>query len=96
MIVLFLQLWIYISVFRSRTKIRLLTEELHRISNMLYAYTLQEKKIFKVYIWVYCLFVTFLAISLEVTLFQFWDDSSRAVQTAEFRINSCTLKKSIQ
>ncbi|GIY94377.1 hypothetical protein CEXT_369171 [Caerostris extrusa] len=44
LIVLFLQLWIYISVFRSRTKIRLLTEELHRISNMLRVYTLKKKE----------------------------------------------------
>ncbi|GIY94393.1 hypothetical protein CEXT_369271 [Caerostris extrusa] len=44
LIALFLQLWIYISVFRSRTKIRLVTEELNRISNTLRVYTLQKKR----------------------------------------------------
>ncbi|GIY47358.1 hypothetical protein CDAR_501901 [Caerostris darwini] len=44
LIVLFLQLWIYISVFRSRTRIRLLTEDLFRISNMLRVYTIQKRK----------------------------------------------------
>ncbi|GIY10940.1 hypothetical protein CEXT_219791 [Caerostris extrusa] len=39
-----LQLWICISVFRSRTKIRLLTEDLYRISNMLHAYTLRRRR----------------------------------------------------
>ncbi|GIY26603.1 hypothetical protein CDAR_41381 [Caerostris darwini] len=68
LIVLFLQLWIYISVFRSRTKIRLLTEELYRISNMLRVYTLQKKKMLKIYIWVYCLFVAFMTVFLEVTI----------------------------
>ncbi|GIY03045.1 uncharacterized protein CDAR_511461 [Caerostris darwini] len=67
--VLFLQLWIYISVFRSRTKIRMLTEELNRISNMLRVYTLQKTKTLKIYIWVYCLFVTFMTVFLEMTLF---------------------------
>ncbi|GIY26627.1 hypothetical protein CEXT_8001 [Caerostris extrusa] len=57
LIVLSLQLWIYISMFRSRTKIRLLTEDLYRISNMLHAHTLQKKKMLKICIWLYCLFV---------------------------------------
>ncbi|GIY10943.1 hypothetical protein CEXT_219821 [Caerostris extrusa] len=48
LMVLCLQLWIYISVFRSRTKIRLLTEDLYRISNMLHAYTRQKKKMMKI------------------------------------------------
>ncbi|GIY10933.1 uncharacterized protein CEXT_219741 [Caerostris extrusa] len=69
MIVVFLQLWIYVSVYRSRTKFRLLTEELHRISNMLRVYTLKTKKMLKIYIWVYCLFVTFMTVFLEATLF---------------------------
>ncbi|GIY94398.1 hypothetical protein CEXT_369311 [Caerostris extrusa] len=69
LIVLFLHLWIYISMFRSRTKIRQRMEELHRISNMMCVYTLKTKKIFKVCICLYCLFMTFLAIFLEVTLF---------------------------
>ncbi|GIY94408.1 hypothetical protein CEXT_369381 [Caerostris extrusa] len=42
--VMFLQVWIYISVFRSRTRIRQLTEELFKISNMLHVYTIQKKK----------------------------------------------------
>ncbi|GIY03043.1 uncharacterized protein CDAR_511451 [Caerostris darwini] len=69
LIVLYLQLWIYISVFRSRTRIRPLTEDLYRISNMLHAYTIQKKKILKINIWVYCLFVTFVAVFFEMTLF---------------------------
>ncbi|GIY94410.1 hypothetical protein CEXT_369401 [Caerostris extrusa] len=69
LIVLFLQLWIYISVFRSRTRIRLLTEELFKISNMLRVYTIQKKKLLKIYIWVYCSFVTFVTVFFEVTFF---------------------------
>ncbi|GIY47371.1 hypothetical protein CDAR_501971 [Caerostris darwini] len=44
LIVVFLQLWIYISMFRSRTKIRQLTEELHRISNMMCVYYSRQRK----------------------------------------------------
>ncbi|GIY94386.1 hypothetical protein CEXT_369221 [Caerostris extrusa] len=54
--VLCLQLWIYISMFRSRTNIQMLTEDLCRISNMLHARTLQ-KKTMKICIWLYGLFV---------------------------------------
>ncbi|GIY67926.1 uncharacterized protein CDAR_619921 [Caerostris darwini] len=68
-IVLCLQLWIYISMFRSRTKIRLLTEDLYRISNMLHARTLQ-KKMMKICIWLYGLFVISGAAFLEVTIFR--------------------------
>ncbi|GIY56696.1 uncharacterized protein CDAR_126631 [Caerostris darwini] len=68
--VLSLQLWIYISVFRSRNKIRLLTEDLYRISNMPHAYTLQKKKMMKIHIWMYCLFVILGMVFLEVTFFR--------------------------
>ncbi|GIY67924.1 uncharacterized protein CDAR_619901 [Caerostris darwini] len=61
-----LQMWICISVFQSRSKIRLLTEDLYRISNMLHAYTLQEKKMMKIHIWMYCLFVILGTVFLEV------------------------------
>ncbi|GIY94392.1 hypothetical protein CEXT_369261 [Caerostris extrusa] len=69
LIVLFLQLWISICVFRSRARIRLLTEELYRISNMLHVYTIQKKKMLKIFIWVYCLFVTCVTVFLAVTVF---------------------------
>ncbi|GIY94400.1 uncharacterized protein CEXT_369331 [Caerostris extrusa] len=69
LIVAFLQLWIYISVFRSRTKIRLLTEELFKISNMLRVFTIQKKKMLKIYISMYCSFVAFMTVFFEVTLF---------------------------
>ncbi|GIY07661.1 hypothetical protein CDAR_216681 [Caerostris darwini] len=68
-IVLCLQLWIYISMFRSRTKIRMLTENLYRISNMLHAHTLQ-KKMMKICIWLYGLFVISGTAFLEVTIFR--------------------------
>ncbi|GIY52836.1 uncharacterized protein CDAR_432651 [Caerostris darwini] len=65
----FLQLWISICVFRSRARIRLLTKELDRISNMLHVYTIQKKKMLKIFIWVYCLFVTSVTVFLAVTVF---------------------------
>ncbi|GIY67916.1 hypothetical protein CDAR_619831 [Caerostris darwini] len=70
LMVLCLQLWIYISVFQSRTRIRMLTEDLYRISNMLHAYTLQKKKMMKIHIWMYCLFVILGMTFLEVTFFR--------------------------
>ncbi|GIX70053.1 hypothetical protein CEXT_10451 [Caerostris extrusa] len=70
LVVLSLELWIYIGVFRSRTKIRLLTEDLYRISNMLHAYTLQKKKMMKIYIWMYGLFVILGTAFFEVTFFK--------------------------
>ncbi|GIY38491.1 hypothetical protein CDAR_39261 [Caerostris darwini] len=69
LIVLFLQLWNYICVFRSRASIQLLTEDLYRISNMLRVYTIQKKKMLRIYIWLYCLFVISLTVVFEVTLF---------------------------
>ncbi|GIY47362.1 uncharacterized protein CDAR_501921 [Caerostris darwini] len=69
LIVLFLQLWIYICLFRSRTRIHLLTEELFKISNMLRAFTIQKKKLLKIYISMYCLFVAFMTVFFEVTVF---------------------------
>ncbi|GIY38484.1 uncharacterized protein CDAR_39221 [Caerostris darwini] len=69
LIVLFLQLWISICVFRCRARIRLLTEELYRISNMLHVYTIQKKKMLKIFIWVYCLFVTCVTVFLAVMVF---------------------------
>ncbi|GIY94399.1 uncharacterized protein CEXT_369321 [Caerostris extrusa] len=69
LIVLFLQLWIAICVFRSRTTIRLLTEDLYRISNMLHVYTIQKKKMLKIFVWVYCVFVTTVTVFLAVTIF---------------------------
>ncbi|GIY47364.1 uncharacterized protein CDAR_501931 [Caerostris darwini] len=70
LMVLSLQLWIYISVFRSRTRILLLTEDLYRISNMLHAYTVQKKKMLKIYIWMNCLFVILGTAFFEVTFFR--------------------------
>ncbi|GIX84821.1 uncharacterized protein CDAR_490561 [Caerostris darwini] len=69
LIILFLELWIYIIVFRSRTRIRLLTENLYRISHMLSVHTIQRKHTLKLYIWVYCLFVTCGAVCFELALF---------------------------
>ncbi|GIY52830.1 uncharacterized protein CDAR_432611 [Caerostris darwini] len=63
----FLQLCIYICVFRSRARIRLLTKELYRISKMLYFYTIQKKKILKIYIWMYCLFVISMTVVFALT-----------------------------
>ncbi|GIY57226.1 uncharacterized protein CDAR_230061 [Caerostris darwini] len=70
LIILCLQLWIYISVFQSRTKIRLLTEDLYIISNMMHAYTLQKKKLMKNYIWMYGLFAISGTAFMEVTIFR--------------------------
>ncbi|GIZ04640.1 hypothetical protein CEXT_164851 [Caerostris extrusa] len=56
-------------MFRSRTRIRLLTEELFKISNMLCVFTIQKKKMLKIFIWMYCLFVAFMTVFFEVTLF---------------------------
>ncbi|GIY57222.1 hypothetical protein CDAR_230041 [Caerostris darwini] len=70
LMMLCLQMWIYISVFQSRTKIRLLTDDLYRISNMLHDHTLQKKKMMKIYIWMYGLFVILGAAFLEVTFFR--------------------------
>ncbi|GIY37587.1 hypothetical protein CDAR_285741 [Caerostris darwini] len=70
LVVLSLELWIYISVFRSRNNIRLLTEDLYRISNMLHAHTLQKKKMLKIYIWMYCLFGFLGTAFFEVTFFK--------------------------
>ncbi|GIY12632.1 hypothetical protein CDAR_104221 [Caerostris darwini] len=91
LIVLSLQLWIYISVFRSRTKIRLLTEDLYRISNMLHAHTLQKKKMLKIYIWLYCLFVIWeLHYSKRRFSVLVW-----YMTNCEIRNNSCTFKRTI-
>ncbi|GIY87349.1 uncharacterized protein CDAR_371871 [Caerostris darwini] len=70
LMILSLQLWIYISVFRCRTRIRLLTENLYRISNTLHAHTVHKKKMLKVYIWMYCLFVILGAAFFEMTFFR--------------------------
>ncbi|GIY07663.1 hypothetical protein CDAR_216701 [Caerostris darwini] len=56
-------------MFRSRTKIRLLTEDLYRISNMLNARILQ-KKMMKICIWMYGSFVISGTAFLEVTIFR--------------------------
>ncbi|GIY07659.1 uncharacterized protein CDAR_216661 [Caerostris darwini] len=69
LIVLFLQLWICVSVFRSRARIRLLTEDLYRISNMLHEYPFQKKKMLEICIWLYCLLVISVFAVFEVTLF---------------------------
>ncbi|GIY10929.1 uncharacterized protein CEXT_219711 [Caerostris extrusa] len=68
LIVLFLQLWISICVFRYRAEIRLLTDNLYRISNMLRNYIIQKKKMLKIYIWVYCLYHPLISISYCITL----------------------------
>ncbi|GIY52831.1 hypothetical protein CDAR_432621 [Caerostris darwini] len=68
--VLSLQLWIYISVFRSHTRIRLLMEDLYRISNMLHAHT-PQKNMLKIYIWMYCLLVILGTAFFEVTFLRF-------------------------
>ncbi|GIY88589.1 hypothetical protein CEXT_663671 [Caerostris extrusa] len=69
LIILFLQLWIYINLFRSRTRIHLLTNNLERISNMIRVDTIQRKDTLKIYIWVYCLLVTCWTACFEVALF---------------------------
>ncbi|GIY08986.1 uncharacterized protein CEXT_351991 [Caerostris extrusa] len=69
LVILFLQLWIYIILFRSRTRIRLLTENLYRISHMLSVHTIQRKRTLKIYIWVYCLLVKCGTACFEVALF---------------------------
>ncbi|GIX88742.1 hypothetical protein CDAR_165101 [Caerostris darwini] len=69
LIILFLQLWIYINLFRSRTRIRPLTKNLERISNMVRVDTIQRKGSLKIYIWVYCLLVMCWTACFEVALF---------------------------
>ncbi|GIY79380.1 uncharacterized protein CDAR_204631 [Caerostris darwini] len=69
LIVLFLQLWISICVFQSRARIRLLTKELDRISNILHVYIIQKKKMLKIFIWLYCLFVSSVTVFFTVTIF---------------------------
>ncbi|GIY38485.1 uncharacterized protein CDAR_39231 [Caerostris darwini] len=67
LIVQFLRLVICICVFRSRARIRLLTKELYRISNMLNFYTIQKNKMLKICIWLYCLFVISMIVVFAVT-----------------------------
>ncbi|GIY10941.1 hypothetical protein CEXT_219801 [Caerostris extrusa] len=69
LIVLFLRTVDLISVFRSRPKIRLLSDKLFRISNMLRIFAIQKKKTLKIYIWIYCLFVAFMTVFFEMMLF---------------------------
>ncbi|GIY99631.1 uncharacterized protein CEXT_483381 [Caerostris extrusa] len=52
-------------MFRSRNRIRQLTEDLYSISNMLNIHTIQRLKI---YIWVYCLLVTCGTACFEVAI----------------------------
>ncbi|GIY77249.1 hypothetical protein CEXT_320761 [Caerostris extrusa] len=94
LMILCLQLWIHISVFRSRTRIRLLTEDLYRISNMLHAYTPEKEDVEDLHLDV--LFIRdFENCILRSDVFQIWNDSLRTARTAGFRNNTCTLTRKI-
>ncbi|GIZ04644.1 hypothetical protein CEXT_164871 [Caerostris extrusa] len=48
----------------------------------------------KIFIWMYCLFVTSVTVFFRNDDFQLWDDSSKAAQTEEFKIVAAHLKRS--
>ncbi|GIY38498.1 hypothetical protein CDAR_39311 [Caerostris darwini] len=93
--VLSLQLWIYISVFRSRTRIRLLTEDFYRISPHTASLHCPEKEDVEDLHFDVLFIRDFGNYILRSDFFQIWNDRLRTARTAGFRNNSCTLTRTI-